>query len=185
VLEELSQSGVGGVRGWVGVVILLVVVPLLAVLVLLAARVALTSRLRRMSGPGGRLQPPGEDVSIDGFDLSTQVTVAVTGYAENQRALLSLAGEPRNAIVATWHRFEEQLVLAGVPRLPWQTTSEFLLDVLRRVGADMSAVSRLADLYLEARFSDHPMTEIHRRWALEALDALERSLRPETFVTRA
>jgi len=38
-------------------------------------------------------------------------------------------------------------------------------------------VSRLADLYREARFSDHSMTDAHRRQALEALDAIHQSVR--------
>jgi hypothetical protein len=49
--------------------------------------------------------------------------------------------------------------------------------VLHLVGADPGAVARLADLYREARFSDHPMTDTHRRKALEALDAIQRSVR--------
>ena len=60
---------------------------------------------------------------------------------------------------------------AGVERRPWQTTAEFVLGVLDLVGADRGAVARLADLYREARFSDHPMTDEHRREALDALDA--------------
>ncbi len=77
-----------------------------------------------------------------------------------------------------WHRFEVQAVRAGVGQRPWQTTGEFVLDVLEEVGADRGSVARLADLYREARFSDHPMTEAHRAAALEALDGIHGSLRP-------
>ena len=45
-------------------------------------------------------------------------------------------------------------------------------------------MTRLADLYREARFSDHPMTEDHRQAALEALDAIHRSLGLAPAVTR-
>ena len=61
---------------------------------------------------------------------------------------------------------------AGVERRPWQTSSEFVLRVLDLVGADRGAVAGLADLYREARFSDHPITEEHRRQALTALDVI-------------
>jgi len=96
--------------------------------------------------------------------------------AVEQRAELAAEGEPRNAIVACWHRFEQQAVRGGVVRRPWQTTAEFVLGVLDLVSADRGAVTRLADLYREARFSDHPMTDEHRRAALEALDAIHLSL---------
>ena len=48
--------------------------------------------------------------------------------------------------------------------------------MLDLVGADPGAVTELADLYREARFSDHPMTDDHRQAALEALDTIHRSL---------
>ncbi len=64
----------------------------------------------------------------------------------------------------------------GVERRSWQTTAEFVLGALDLVAADRGAVGRLADLYREARFSDHPMTDEHRRAALEALDTIHRSL---------
>ena len=50
--------------------------------------------------------------------------------------------------------------------------------MLDLVGADHGAVGQLADLYREARFSDHPMTEDHRQEALAALDTIHGSLRP-------
>ncbi len=116
-------------------------------------------------------------------DSAAQVTEVIEEDADEQRALLSEGGEPRNAIVACWHRFEQQAVRGGVERRPWQTTAEFVLGVLDLVGADRGAVARLADLYREARFSDHPMTDEHRRAALEALDAIHHSLR-RTAVSR-
>jgi hypothetical protein len=97
--------------------------------------------------------------------------------AEEQRSLLAVEGEPRDAIVECWHRFEQQAVRAGVERRAWQTTAEFVLGVLDLVSADQGAVAALAELYREARFSDHRMTDDHRRAALEALDSIHGSLR--------
>ena len=112
------------------------------------------------------------------LDAATQVSEVIEDDAVEQRVELEEGGEPRNAIVACWHRFELQATRGGVRRKPWQTTSEFVLGVLDLVGADRGAVGRLADLYREARFSDHPMTDEHRRAALEALEEIHRSLRP-------
>jgi hypothetical protein len=124
-----------------------------------------------------RRGPPEEDVEFEVVGSARQVTEAIAEDAEEQRTLLEVTGEPRNAIVACWHRFELQAERAGAQRRVWQTTSEFVLGALDLVGADRGAVSELAELYREARFSDHPMTDVHRRRALEALDAIHHSLR--------
>jgi hypothetical protein len=59
----------------------------------------------------------------------------------------------------------------------WETSSEFTLRLLDLVAAEDRAVSRLAGLYREARFSEHPMTEAHRAAALEALAVIHAGLR--------
>jgi Domain of unknown function (DUF4129) len=124
-----------------------------------------------------RRGPPGEEVEFEVVGSARQVTEAIAEDAAEQRTLLAVTGEPRNAIVECWHRFEQQAERAGARRRVWQTTSEFVLGALDLVGADRGAVSELAALYREARFSDHPMTDVHRRRALEALDAIHHSLR--------
>ena len=48
--------------------------------------------------------------------------------------------------------------------------------MLDLVDADSAAVTRLAALYREARFSDHPLDESHRAAALAALDAIHARL---------
>ena len=116
-----------------------------------------------------------EEVDFEVLGSPARVEAAMKEDAAAQRTALAEDGDPRNAIVACWHRFEEQAVRAGAVRREWQTTGEFVLEALEHVGADRGAVARLADLYREARFSDHPLTEDHRRAALEALDAVHRS----------
>ncbi|KQV64850.1 hypothetical protein ASC64_14085 [Nocardioides sp. Root122] len=103
------------------------------------------------------------------------VAEQVVADAAEQDALL-LDGDARNAIVATWHRFEVQGGRAGVPRRPSETSSEYALRLLDLADADIGPVTRLAELYREARFSDHPITEDHRAEAMGALDAIRRSL---------
>jgi hypothetical protein len=128
-------------------------------------------RRRRRSGPGQ------EDVAFEVVGSASQVSEAIAEDAEEQRTLLAVTGQPRDAIVECWHRFEVQAGRAGAQRRVWQTTSEFVLGVLDLVGADRGAVAELAELYREARFSDHPMTDAHRSRALAALDTIHRSLR--------
>jgi Domain of unknown function (DUF4129) len=89
---------------------------------------------------------------------------------------LLFGGEPRNAIVAAWDRFEEQAERVGVARKLWETSSEFTLRLLDAVSAAPSAVSRLAVLYREARFSEHDITELNRAAAAEALRDIHLSI---------
>ena len=102
----------------------------------------------------------------------------VDDVTEQDRLLLD--GEPRNAIVATWQRFEVQGAGAGVPRRSWETSSEYAIRILDVVSADEGAVNRLAGLYREARFSAHPITEEHRSAAVDALAGIRRSLGART-----
>jgi len=125
-----------------------------------------------------RRRAPPEDVEFEVLGSAAHATEVIEADAGEQRAGLVETGEPRNAIVECWHRFEVQALRAGVERQPWQTTSEFVLGLLDLVGADRGAVTRLAALYREARFSDHPMADSHRQAALAALDDIHRSLRP-------
>jgi hypothetical protein len=149
------------------------VVLFLAVRLLAGLRQLWRARRRRQ-----RREVKKEQVAFEVLDSAQQVTELMAEDADEQRTLLEVGGEPRNAIVVCWHRFELQAQRAGVERRTWQTTSEFVLGVLELVGADRGAVARLADLYREARFSDHPMTDAHRTRALEALQAIHGSLRP-------
>ncbi|WP_151083046.1 DUF4129 domain-containing protein [Nocardioides cynanchi] len=95
--------------------------------------------------------------------------------AADQFALL-LGGTPRNAIVAAWDRFEEQAERVGAARKLWETSSEFTLRLLDAVSAAPVAVTRLAALYREARFSEHEITEGNREAAAEALRDIHASI---------
>ncbi len=179
-IEEERNKKRGEPPDWLAVVA--VVVQILTVLVMLFLVGRVLHKLRQMwlrRSPRRRRRRP-EDVEFEVLDSAVQVTEAMSEDAEEQRTLLVIGGEPRNAIVECWHRFEEQAVRAGVDRRPWQTTAEFVLGVLDLVGADRGAVARLADLYREARFSDHPMSDEHRGKALDALDEIHASLRTRT-----
>ena len=180
-LQGIRGDHRGDTPGWLGVVAFALEVLTLSVVLFLVVRLLdklrrmRVRRIRRRRGDG---RPQRVDFEVLGS--AAQVAEAMAGDADEQRAELALEGEPRNAIVAVWHRFEQQAVRAGVERRAWQTTAEFVLGVLDRVGADRGAVSRLADLYREARFSDHSMTEEHRRAALAALDEIHAGLRVPT-----
>ena len=85
-------------------------------------------------------------------------------------------GSPRNAIVATWLRLEEAVSSERFPRKPSETPTELVARALAAYRLDPVATARLAELYEEARFSRHPVTEAHRREAQRCLVTLLRSL---------
>lgn len=123
-----------------------------------------------------RPEPRPEEVSFDVLEVAHRVAEEIERDAARQRDLL-LGGSPRNAIVQCWHRFEQQAETAGLPRKSWETSSEFTLRMLDLVVADSAAVERLAVIYREARFSDHPVGERDRAAALADLDAIHTALR--------
>ena len=150
-----------------------------AVTVLAAAALALLLLVRGMHERWQlrrRPPPPPPEVDFDVVETARRVAGSIARDAEQQRRLLTDDAQPRNGIVACWHRFEEQAADTGVVREDWETSAEFTLRVLELVEADSGPVTRLAALYREARFSDHPLDESHRRAALAALDAIHARL---------
>ena len=109
------------------------------------------------------------------LDESIRVAEEVSADAAEQDTLLR-EGDPRNAIVAAWHRFELQGERAGVARRASETSSEYGLRILDLAEADGGSVTHLAELYREARFSEHAITEEHRAQALAALADIRGSL---------
>ena len=122
-------------------------------------------RLRRLR------PPPAHD-----FDALDDLAAVITADAAAQRSALQ-RGTPRNAIVECWLRFESAVADAGIPRDPSDTSAEFTQRVVAAVSVDHGAISDLAALYREARFSNHEMNEASRRRAAEALDAVHDGLR--------
>ena len=80
-------------------------------------------------------------------------------------------------MVAAWVHLEATLHDAGVTLSPSRTSTEVTLDALRRFDVDPDTLGTLADLYREARWSRHPLTEQDRARAEEAYRALEVDVR--------
>ncbi|MCW2739095.1 DUF4129 domain-containing protein [Nocardioides sp.] len=145
---------------------------LIAIMVLIGFVVLSVARaVRRRAGA----LETRESVDFAVLDEPHRIAEQMAADAAEQDAALS-GGEPRNAIVAAWSRFEVQGERAGVGRKASETSSEYVIRILDLVSADSGAVNRLAGLYREARFSEHEMTEGHRAEALDALAGVRRSL---------
>lgn len=152
----------------------------LIVLALLVAaygvRRALARALRRPRKRRGRKNGSGPDPDFETLEAPQRALAEeILRDALAQRQLLE-TGEPRNAIVDCWHRFELQAASQGLGRQPWETSSEFILRLLASVQADSQAVADLAALYREARYSDHDLDEGARRRALINLGLIHAAL---------
>lgn len=164
---EAVSDTVGRLLGWAAVALVVLVAVVGLVLVL---RAWLTDRDRRTPA------------AADAPDLDLEaVAVAVSGDASDRRAALS-AGTPAEGIIAAWAHLEATLREAGVPLPPSRTSSEVSLDVLRRFAVDPETLATLADLYREARWSHHPLTEVDRARAATAYRSLDSDLRAQVPV---
>jgi hypothetical protein len=158
---------------WLKVVVWTLEVALLAALLaLLVFSLVQAARLVRRRP---RSQGERDVVEFTPLEEPARIAAAITEDAAEQDSVLR-QGEPRNAIVEAWLRFEVQGAKAGAGRKPWETSSEYAIRILDLAAADAGAVYRLAVLFREARFSEHPITEEHRARALEALADIRRSL---------
>lgn len=120
-----------------------------------------------------RRRPPPSDPSR--LDLDA-LAVAVAMDAGARRDALS-GGTPAEGVVAAWTHLEATLHEAGVPLRASRTSTEVTVDVLRRFTVDPETLATLADLYREARWSRHALTENDRMRAAEAYRTLEAALR--------
>jgi hypothetical protein len=171
--DRLADSA-SPARAWVRTIAFLFELATLCLVLFLLLRFA--HWLREVYDARRRRDERPDEVAFDVVEAPAVVRREILHDAEAQRRVL-LAGAPGNAIVECWDRFEAQAAAAGLARAPWETSSEFTLRILELAAADHRAVSRLAALYREARFSRHAMTEAHRADALEALAVIHDGLR--------
>jgi len=83
---------------------------------------------------------------------------ALAEGVEHARLALAEHVPPGDAVVAAWVALEHAAQRTGVVRDPAQTPTEFTVAVLDETRADPAATRSLLDLYLRARFSEHPLT---------------------------
>lgn len=106
----------------------------------------------------------------DALDTLVEATACPSAWQHAQ-------GDPRNAVVACWVALEDGVSRAGLERSPAETSLDLATRVLTRWQVDPTAVAELAELYREARFSRHPVTEQQRDQAVAILDRINGDLR--------
>lgn len=157
-----TSDAVGLVLGWATI----------AVLVAGAAFCVFLMVRAWLAGREDRTPPVGDAPDLDLEALA----LAVSGDASQRLDALS-AGSPAEGIISAWTHLEATLYEAGLPLPPARTSTEVSMDVLRRFPVDETTLRTLADLYREARWSRHPLTEDDRSRAAAAYGALDAALR--------
>ena len=136
------------------------------IMVVLVGIVGAVAIRRRCQEPAWR---PGDDDSrpappaADGEPLAL---AAARGLAE----MKDLSREPREAIIACYAAMERALADApGAMPLDSDTPSEVLARAVEHDAIHPGSATELVDLFAEARFSVHVMSERHREAAVRAL----------------
>lgn len=153
-------------------VLVVVVVGLLVYALAQVLGVATRSAWQR----GGTPPAPGEALPLD-------AAAAQAGLEASLDAVTADAS-PRDAISDAYARLLAALADAGAARRPHEAPHEHLDRVLTPLGVRSAPLHRLAELFVLARFSQHPVTTAHRDEASEALRAALADLR-EADVRRA
>ena len=77
--------------------------------------------------------------------------------------------DPRQAIIEAYGTLLGELAEIGLPRRPEEAPAEHIARCLQRADLDEASVHELIELFSLARFSTHPVTELHRDAALRCL----------------
>jgi Domain of unknown function (DUF4129) len=134
-------------------------------LLLVAAGTAVAARRQRRAW---MLQAPADDYrsSNPAPQSNSLARAAELGLAE----IGDLSREPRAAIIACYAAMERELEKApGAVPQDSDTPSEVLARAVEHHALHTDSATELVDLFEEARFSPHVMTEEHREAALRVL----------------
>jgi hypothetical protein len=85
--------------------------------------------------------------------------------------------DARRAVVVAYGRFERVLAWYGAPRRPSEAPDEYLERILLDLEVPRKAVTRLTELFAEAKFSQHDVDATMKDEAIDALETTREALR--------
>jgi len=171
---RLPSPAVDGGRLLPLLLVVLVVVLIGVVLRVLLPAWGVQPRLR----PGRALPaPPLDEPPVDAQSAEAGLTASLAAALDGD--------DPRAAIVAAYARLLDALAQAGGARRLEEAPHEHLSRVLGPLGVRPEPLHRLAELFVMARFSDHTITDEHRRTAVTLLETALDELRTATAATAA
>jgi hypothetical protein len=180
-IRYYSNTRPSGIGQWLDVVVgglVLLVATVVAVVVLWRVGRLVTRIVRlRFGASGGRrateAYDPGEESADDAeTTLRRRVREELTALSAD----LDAWPDPREAVIACYVRMERALAEAGSPRHPTESPLELVRRVLSEQHVPEPDVRRLTDLFTEARFSGHAVTDEMRSAARRSLAAVADSL---------
>ena len=148
--------------------------PMLILMALVVAGTAVASRRQRRLATAWAAQGDVPDTPAHGGAAESLARAAEVGLAE----IGDLSREPREAIIACYAAMERELThVPGAIPLDCDTPSEVLARAVDRHALRADSATQLVELFEEARFSPHVMTEHHRDSAVDALRLVLTDLR--------
>ncbi len=141
--------------------------PMLILMVLVVVGTAVASRRQRAGAGQYRLDDDGGPVAATPTAGESLVRAAEVGLAE----IGDRTRDPREAIIACYAAMERELtrVPGAVPQ-DCDTPSEVLARAVDNRALRADSATELVELFEEARFSPHVMTEEHRDAAVRVLE---------------
>ena len=129
---------------------------------------------------GRRRRGAAEPVLTDDAPPATPSPVGPDLARAAERGLAEVGDrsrDPREAIIACYLAMEQELEKSpGTIPQASDTPSEVLARAVARRAVHAGSATQLVDLFEEARFSPHVMTEEHRAEAVAALQVVQRAL---------
>jgi hypothetical protein len=141
--------------------------PMLVLMVLVIVGTAVASRRQRRDPRYYSVDDDVGDAPATAAASDSLARAAEVGLAE----IGDLRREPREAIIACYAAMERELtrVPGAVPQ-DFDTPSEVLARAVEHHALRADSATELVELFEEARFSPHVMTEAHRDAAVEVLE---------------
>lgn len=143
----------------------------LVLLIVVAAGVALYVRARRQANWRAAAEPEASPNELPG---------ELAGALEGGLDELSAGADPRAAVIRAYSRMEGVLGERGLVRHHFETPVEYLQRALAGLRASGSALAQLTELFETARFSPHPIDQVMRQDAEDALTRLRDELQAES-----
>jgi hypothetical protein len=179
-----KPKGAGAVlqryAAWIGVVVEVVVgLVALAFLLLALWRIAqVLARLARLrlARSVGRATAEAYDDTVLTDDAEAVLRRRVREELVALSADLDTMADPRETVIACYVRMERALAGAGSPRRDAESPLELVARVLGEQRVPEPDVRRLTELFTEARFSEHPVTDEMRDAARRSLGAVADAL---------
>jgi hypothetical protein len=141
--------------------------PMLALMVLVVIGTAVASRRQRRGPDHGLVGDDDSGGTPAPAAADSLARAAEVGLAE----IADLTREPREAIIACYAAMEDELMrVPGAVPQAFDTPTEVLARAVDRHALRADSATELVELFEEARFSGHVMTETHRDSAVRVLE---------------